>query len=1426
MQGTLLRGLFFITLGLLSFSGIAQGPVADNAHPITFEIPDGLEEGVHFAKGRIYFKVKADQASALDQNSSLKTYLESIQAQFSKLFPQAQKPERETDAYGRKLADLTRVYVAEFSESIPVREVMNRIRLTGLVEYVHPNFFVNPESGNREQFIPNDPQLTNQWHINHIGVPAAWDVSTGSPSVIIGIPDGGTNFAHADLQNIHYNLSDPIDGVDNDGDGWVDNYQGWNTGSNNNNPQFNVGGGANHGVAVTGLAAATVNNATDGVGIGYQSPYLPVKIVNASNQWSGAEPGVFYAAEKGAKIINCSWGNTFPWPLMEDVTRYATINKGCMMVAAAGNGNTPNPFWPAAYEGVFCVAGIQPSDVKTPTSSYFELVDISSPGINMFTTSNGGFANVGSGTSWASPVVSGSAALVFSAFPTYTPEQVAAHIKETSFNHYSIPGNAAFIDRLGRGRIDIGNALNSSPGPSVYLVSRNWTDGNDNIFTPGESVSLSGNFINWLNASSPALSCTLSSASPFISITDSIFSPGIINNLQVVNNNAVPFTVTISPLCPPNTVINFRLTFNDGSYYDRQYFSLIVNPDYLNITENVLHTSVAGNGRLGFTDTDQAFGMGMSRNGALQHIRTASLILTDSPTRVSDATISATVSPFNTDFLMVNPPRETQPEIAQHESFTGFNDDNAGASKLNVKSHLRSYAWNTPGYDRFVILEYTLINQGPSGLSNLFSGIYNFYDIPNAQFYGGLHMALWDASRRMGFAYNAQNPVGTLAGVKLLSYDPVSWYAFNNDGAGGSINIFDGFSDAEKHTAISNGVSRPSSVFGNVSGLLGTGPLNIQSGDSIRVAFALVLGDNLTDLQNTADAAQEYYDLYFGTWTGNLTTDWHAGGNWLSGSVPASGANIIIPDVSSTSGNFPLISGSATVNNITIRPGASLIVNSGGDITVNRLLTNSGTITVENDGALVQTVTSQISGTGNFIVKRNLPTSDRFHYIGSPVNNSSVNGFGIIPSPVNGGNGSQLIPQPTCDPLALEAGSPWCNLLELRENASLIHNCSQSLWHIKSAGNLENGRGYAAMVYSGPTSLSFNGTINNGQIIFSNLGNTDPSATISDPVSGSISRGWHLVSNPYPSPISLGTGNNSLTAMGFDAQVQIWNAAANTWIPSVSNSVIPVAQGFQIRNSGAAALNFQTSNALRTATTNTFYSMPWEQFLTVSLENGSYSMPTVIFFHEEATDLYDGKLEANRLFGGADIPVIYSLTEDQEKMAFNGYQPLNGDYKSVVIGIYDGATPGAFTLNFQDLNTLENSTVKLEDIKLQSMHAVQEGFSYSFQTEPGDNRERFRLHFNLTETTGTENNSEALFNLYPNPSSDLFLVSVSSSDMNYSLTISDLSGKTHFKQHIPSGSQTIAINAEKLSAGMYIVSIQETSGTKRKQIQKLTIVKN
>ena len=1361
--------------------------VPDNYNPITYEIPVGQVEGTHYLPNRIIFKLKEGTENTLG-SPRLLPYLQSIGAHTEPMFPQAEKPAHKTDRYGRKLADLTRIYEVSYTSNIPVKDVMAWLKRCGLMEYVQPKIIVQKFSEDEKiNFVPNDPSLASQWHITKINAPQAWDINTGSSSVIVGIADGGTNFSHPDLMNVAYNAADPIDGIDNDGDGWTDNYRGWNTGSNNNNPQYNVGGGLNHGVASTGTASATVNNGINGAGISYNSPYLPIKIADAANAFSAAEQGVFYAAQKGAKIINCSWGGTAPWPLLEDVTRYAVFNKGCFVVSSAGNSNNSAPYWPGSYPWVTCVAGSNSSDIKSSTSSYYDFVDITAPGEAIFTTSAATFANVGTGTSWAAPMVSGSAALVRSHFPSYTPEQVDALLKETSFNLYTLPGNAAYADKLGRGRLDIGAALTVTPGPSIKMETRDWTDGNDNSFSPGENVSLSGNFVNWLNPSSASLRCTLATSNPNVTIIDSVVTIGILNNLAIFNNSATPFSIHIGVGCPVNTNILFKLKFNDGAYVDKQFFSLMVNTNFLNVTQNNVFTSVSSNGRIGFMDENNTAGLGLSKNGMLQHLVASSFMIANSATRVSDATVSAAVLPFNNDFVSVVPATKlVTPVISDFDAYGSFNDNNAGASKLDVLSNYKVWAWDDPGFENFVIIEYTLKNMGAGTLTNLYSGIFSYWQMPNEQFYLNQFMANWDATRKLGYAYNSMNPVGNYAGVKLLSHAPPSWYAFNNDGAGGSIQWTNGFTDAEKYTAISNGVSRASTVAGpGVSGLLGTGPLSIPAGDSVKVAFALVLGDDLTALQASADAAQTKYDMLSMTWTGNVSTDWNNPLNWFPNIVPnACTTDVNIPLVA----NQPSIAGADfTVGSIKMADGVIITIQNGYRLNVCQNINGGNTSGSTISGGrleLMGTINQHISGkvtssfmglnnvsgaeiqpasmlsirTGIELENGNLNTNGNLTLLSDVTGTGYINNFSAgftgnvvgsiyvqryIPVGIAGyrqlgtpvqlpaisnlsgftpsGTPGFIIPLPACDPNFVAPSSPYGNWMQFVENGTPQYSCAQSLFQVLTSGGMMNARGYY-MDVAGNSTLTFNGTPNNGTI---NFGITHANTAVTD--------GWNMVSNPYPSPLQWEMGN---VPTGVNAIGKVWQTSGTymgTFMdldPSLAGiQSVAIGQAFQVRVSTVgASVPFSVDNSDRTTTPPTYLFAGGDPMtLNIDIIGNGFADLTKIRFIDNSTTGFDDMYDSPKMNGNSNQPMLYSVWNG-ENYSTNSLGDFENVY-AVPLGIKLAQT-GNHTLAFSNQDQFPaNAFIYLQDMETGTWQDIRTNDTYAFTDNLGIDESRFVLHF-------------------------------------------------------------------------------------------------
>ena len=190
------------------------------------------------------------------------------------------------------------------------------------VEYAVPVFMYKTFD-----YTPNDPRLTNQWYVSNIQLPKAWDLSKGSTDVVIGIVDSGTDWLHEDLAaNIWTNPGEiPNNGIDDDKNGKIDDVRGWDLVGNVNQNQIAIGqyaedndprntgsGSTNtHGTHVAGCASAVADNGKGIAGPGFKCKLMPVKCATDQNGIAGifrGYEGITYAANNGAKIINCSWG--------------------------------------------------------------------------------------------------------------------------------------------------------------------------------------------------------------------------------------------------------------------------------------------------------------------------------------------------------------------------------------------------------------------------------------------------------------------------------------------------------------------------------------------------------------------------------------------------------------------------------------------------------------------------------------------------------------------------------------------------------------------------------------------------------------------------------------------------------------------------------------------------------------------------------------------------------------------------------------------------------------------------------------------------------------------------------------------------------------------------------------------------------------
>ncbi|MEO8082376.1 MAG: S8 family serine peptidase [Ardenticatenales bacterium] len=318
-------------------------------------------------------------------------------------------------------------------------------------------------------FTPNDPYLSQQWHHAKIESAGAWDRQRGA-GVTIAIVDTGTNCNHADL------AGKCVTGYD-----YV---------NHDNNPADDQG----HGTHVAGIAAAVTNNGVGGAGVGWDSMVMPVKVLDRTGNGghSAIASGITYAADHGADIINMSLGGAFTSSALRTAVEYA-ISHGVVVVAAAGNENTSNPSYPAAYTGVISVAATTQSDQRASFSNYGTTIKVAAPGVSILSTVMTGGYQAWSGTSMASPVVAGLAALLVAQNPSRTPAQVEQILEQSADDL----GDRGWDPNFGWGRINARKALEFSPGTSTPGTPGGPTGGTTATPTPPmqPSATPSGNFV-------------------------------------------------------------------------------------------------------------------------------------------------------------------------------------------------------------------------------------------------------------------------------------------------------------------------------------------------------------------------------------------------------------------------------------------------------------------------------------------------------------------------------------------------------------------------------------------------------------------------------------------------------------------------------------------------------------------------------------------------------------------------------------------------------------------------------------------------------------------------------------------------------------------------------------------------------------------
>ena len=340
-----------------------------------------------------------------------------------------------------------------------VDDVLGWAAATPAIAFVEPDFFVTPS------LVPRDPAFERLWGLAAAGTdegagnaginaPAAWDVTTGSRDVVVAVIDTGVDIRHPDLTaNIWRNPGEiPGDGVDNDGNGFVDDMHGWDFVRRSGIMRDENG----HGTHVAGTIGAVGDNGVGGTGVAWQVSIMPLRFLDRSGSGttSAAVAAINYATrmrrDHGINVVatNNSWGGAGASASLRRAIE-AGARTGILFVAAAGNEGEDNdrrPTYPASYESeaVIAVAATDRSGRLAGFSNVGETsVDIAAPGVAILSTAPGGRSASFSGTSMAAPHVTGVIALAAAANPAATAGQLREALLTTARPIAELAGRVA-----------------------------------------------------------------------------------------------------------------------------------------------------------------------------------------------------------------------------------------------------------------------------------------------------------------------------------------------------------------------------------------------------------------------------------------------------------------------------------------------------------------------------------------------------------------------------------------------------------------------------------------------------------------------------------------------------------------------------------------------------------------------------------------------------------------------------------------------------------------------------------------------------------------------------------------------------------------------------------------------------------------------
>lgn len=762
----------------------------------------------------------------------------------------------------RTTLPVARIAVLRFARSIDPTLVARKLATHPDVEYAEPLPI------HRIVDTPNDPDISRQYHHALIQSFEAWSLLPSDSIIVVGVIDTGIDTTHVDLgANTWRNLGEMgldgngvdrrTNGIDDDGNGFVDDFFGWDfVGTDGQGPDNSPIPGNSHGTHVGGIIAEIANNGIGGAGVATNVRVMPIKIGRddpQSTTVANSADGILYAASMGASVINCSFGSGSSSNADRAIIKQA-LDLGALVVAAAGNEGSSMAFFPAAYPEVLSVAATGERDKLAYFSNTHSSVDVCAPGVAIYSTIPGDMYDFFDGTSMASPVAAAVAAMVRLRYPSLTPTQVHAAMKVGCDNIDS--ANVVFVGQFGVGRVNALRSLQQSNPRWATISSWEVVDRDGNGFIqPRDECKISVTITNELSSLTNCAVKLIPAPATFapILVVDSVFVGTVEEGQELTLVDAF---VTIIPddVTYDGELRLLALIYDGDTIVSRQLITSTVNPSYRTIAANNISTTINSIGNIGFNDyPSNTQGVGFKHNSSENTLFEGALMIGTQPRDLPNVARGATTETKDMLFGIRSVADIRSDSMPAGQRVRTAFSDSVDPFPVGVDVTKNVYALTADSVRDAIIIALDVRNRVDTAINDVYVSYFFDFDIGPM---GANNGCAYDTRTGIGLLQNVKESSLPSIGVSMISPLPVNFYAVDNEGDAASPSIYDNFLRAEKWLMMSGGVRRANSRITDVSAVIGAGPFSLAPGQTQQVCFVLSAGSNYDDVSASTLSAR------------------------------------------------------------------------------------------------------------------------------------------------------------------------------------------------------------------------------------------------------------------------------------------------------------------------------------------------------------------------------------------------------------------------------------------------------------------------------------------------------------------------------------------------------------------------------------------